>query len=132
QGQLRDKIVLLTGEPEDVDVGFEPLASRRDAEGLLGLANAGSPDATSRRYDRSQLERYMAQQRRLAALFAEEPLAILEPSGLGGTGSIRVSAAAVPLPEGASYQERPSAWAEGVETVPQFVVLTEHYNRLLR
>ncbi|MDX1419631.1 MAG: M28 family peptidase [Rubricoccaceae bacterium] len=132
RGQLADRIVLLTGEPEEVAVGFEPIASRRDAEALLALANAGSPDATSRRYSRERIERYLAQQRRLAALFAEAPLAILEPSGLGGTGSIRVAAAATPLPEGGSYQDRPDPWVEGVEAVPQFVVMTEHYNRLLR
>src|SRR5690606_37854225 len=132
RGQLRDKVVLLTGEPEEVEVGFEPIASRRDAQGLLDLANAATPDATTRRYSRETLERFMAQQRRLAALFAEAPLAILEPSGLGGSGSIRAMAAAVPVPEGGTYLDRPQPWAEGVETVPQFVVLTEHYNRLLR
>jgi hypothetical protein len=132
RGQLRDKVVLLTGEPEPVDVGLEPVATRRDAADLLELANAATPDATNRRYSREALERFYAAQRRLAAVFGEEPLAILEPSGLGGTGSIRAMAAAVPLPEGATYNDRPQPWQAGVETVPQFVVLTEHYNRLLR
>ena len=131
-GQLSDKVVLLTGEPVDVDLGFEPLAERRDAQGLLDLANAASADEGGRHYSQAVLDRFRAQQRRLAALVAERPLAILEPSSARSPGALRVMGAMVPMPEGASYMNRPQPWQEGVEAVPQFVVAPEQYNRLLR
>ena len=131
RGQLGDKIVLLSDEG-DVDLGFEGLASRHDDEALLDLANAPDTDRSRRSYSPEVIARYRARQARLARLVEERPLAILEASSLGGTGSIRVMGATIPMPEGADFMNRPSPWQEGVEAVPQFVVQTEQYNRIIR
>ncbi|HYE96676.1 MAG TPA: M28 family peptidase [Rubricoccaceae bacterium] len=132
RGRLRGKIVLF-GNPGSVDLGFEPLAERRDAQNLLDLSNAGSPTAAGqRRYSPEALARARFSAARLAFVVGEGPLAVLEPSTLGGTGAIRVMGASVPAPDPTNYTNRPQAYQAGVETVPQFVVLTEHYNRLVR
>lgn len=130
-GQLGDKIVLLTGE-EEVDLGFEGIASRHDDDTLLDMANAGESSQSRRSYSPEVIARYRARQARLTQIYNEHPLAILEGSTMGGTGSIRVMGATVPMPEGADFMNRPSPWQVGVEAVPQFVVETEHYNRILR
>ena len=130
-GQLRDKIVLLTSEGE-VELGFEGIASRHGDDVLLDMANAGESGRMRRSYSPEVIARYRARQARLAQLVDERPLAILEASRLGGTGSIRVMGATVPMPEDADFMNRPNPWQEGVEAVPQFVVQTEHYNRILR
>ncbi len=132
RGRLGGKVVLAS-PIEEVELGFEAIAHRHDPENLLELANRPlpSPDAPARNYSPEQLERYRFAQRRLAFLIAEGPLAILEPSSTDG-GSLRVMAAQVPAPEGAAPMSGPRAWHDSVETVAQFVVMPEHYNRLLR
>lgn len=132
QGQLRGKVVLAS-PIEEVELGFEAIAHRHDPGDLLELANRSVPDANapSRNYSPEQLERYRFAQRRMAFLVEEGPLAILEPSSTDG-GSIRVMAAQVPAPESASPTNAPRAWQDGVMTVAQFVVMPEHYNRLVR
>lgn len=130
-GQLRNKIVLVSG-PGEVGLGFEGVASRHDDDALLDMANAGESGRSRRNYSPEVIARFRASQARLAQLVEERPLAILEASSLGGTGSIRVMGATVPMPEGADFMNRPSPWQVGVEAVPQFVVQTEHYNRIVR
>ena len=132
-GQLRGKIVLL-GKPTPVDIGLEAIAERRDASELLGMANApaSAPGGGGRTYSPETLARYRAAQARRNRLFAEGPLAILEPSGTGGHGAIRATSAAVPAPADANPMNRPQPWAEGTVTVPQVVLLDEHANRLMR
>ncbi len=131
-GTLRGKIVLLAGIT-DVDRGLGAIASRRDASELLLMANAPQPHAGTggRRYSPEALARFRAAQERRNRLFAEAPLAILEPSNTGGHGAIRTMSAAMAMPESAAGT-RPAPWAEGATTIPQFVLLDEHANRLVR
>ncbi|MEM6784209.1 MAG: M28 family peptidase [Bacteroidota bacterium] len=131
RGTLAGKVVLM-GSLSDIAIGFEPVAVRRDAEALLKMANAGGGPGGGRTYSAEQLARYRFRAELLAFVLNEAPLAILEPSNLGGTGSIRVMSARVPAPATAAWYDRPSPWDVGAETVPQFVLLDEHYNRLLR
>lgn len=131
-GTLGDKVVLLAGIT-DIDRGLEPIASRRDAAGLLDLANSAQPHSTAgRTYSPEALARFRAAQTRRSRLFAEAPLAILEPSNTGGHGAIRTTAAQMPVAEGAPMGTRPMPWADGATTIPQFVLLDEHANRLVR
>ena len=131
-GTLGGKVVLLTSG-SSVSVGLEPIAERRTHAELLEMANAAlGVAAGGRRYSPEAIARYRAAQRRRNALFAERPLAILEPSNTGGHGAIRATAAQVPVPEGTAFGARPTPWAVGAETVPQIVLLDEHANRLMR
>ena len=133
RGQLGDKIVLLAPEPAEVELGFDALASRRESQSLLEQANASlATRSGGRTYSPEVIARFRARQQALATLLGERPLAVLEPSGLGGTGAIRVMGATVPLPEGATFTDRPNAWDPGAAVTPQFVVQTEHYNRIVR
>ena len=130
-GTLRGKIVLLA-TVDAVPLGLEPLASRRDAQELLEMANAGAASGGGRSYSPEAIARYRAQQRRTNRLFAEAPLAILTPSGTPGAGAIRAMAAQMPVPDGASFTERPQPWAPDATTIPQFVLQDEQSNRLVR
>jgi carboxypeptidase Q len=132
RGQLAGKVVLAS-PIEEIDLGFEALAHRHDAESLLELANRGLPTPSDggRRYSDEALARYRFAQARLAFLIGENPLAILEPSSTDG-GALRVMAAQVPAAAGAAPGQRPQPWRAGATTVTQYVVMPEHYNRLLR
>lgn len=131
-GTLRGKIVLL-GTPSPVDLGLEAIAERRDASELLGMANApASPSGGNRTYSPEVIARARATQTRRNRLFAEGPLAVLEPSGTGGHGAIRTMAAQMTADPETAFNTRPQPWAEGAETVPQVVLLDEHANRLMR
>ncbi len=130
---LKGKVVLL-GSIEEVARGLEPLASRRDEHDLLELANAGlaGTRGAQRRYSPEVLARFQARRERTDALLAAEPLAILTPSGTGGSGAVRATQASVPSDGATGAGGRAAPWTVGAETVPQFAVLDEHANRLIR
>ena len=131
-GTLRGKIVLL-GAPAEVDLGLEAIAERRDASELLGLANApAAPGGGNRTYSPETIARARATQERRNRLFAEGPLAVLEPSGTGGHGAVRTMAAQMAADPATAFNTRPQPWADGATTVPQIVLLDEHANRLMR
>lgn len=131
-GKLRDKIVLIGGESR-VDIGLDPIATRRTPAELLTMANSAAPlPAGGRAYSAEAIARARRATQQRNALFAEKPLAILEPSNSGGHGAIRTMGAQIPVPDGAAFGARPTPWAVGTETVPQFVLLDEHSNRLMR
>ena len=124
--------VVLAGRISEVARGLEPLASRHDAHDLLELANAGLAGSAGavRRYSPEVIARYRLQQARTDALLAAGPLAILTPSQTGGSGAVRAMQASVPSAQSPGYRAAP--WQPGTETVPQFAVLDEHANRLIR
>ncbi|OZC02913.1 M20/M25/M40 family metallo-hydrolase [Rubricoccus marinus] len=130
---VRGKVVLM-GSLSDVARGLEPLAQRRDEHELLELANAGlaMTRGAQRRYSPEVLARYRARAARTQAVLTGEPLAILTPSGTGGSGAVRAMQAAVPEGQATGAGGRAAPWTAGVETVAQFAVLDEHANRLIR
>ena len=132
EGSLRGKAVLLMSEPSDVDLGLEPIASRRDDSELLRLANSSlAQPAAARPPDEGALERRRAAQDRRNRLFSAGPAVILEASNTGGHGAIRTMQAQVPVPEG-TLGGRARPYLPGVTTVPQMILLDEHANRLRR
>jgi len=134
RGRLRGRVVLAAPIAE-IDLGMEALAHRHDAASLLELANRAVPDAAAptRSYSPEVLERYRFAQRRLQFILSEGAAAILEPSNTTDDGALRVMSAQVPAPDASPMdRNRPTPWHAGVETVPQFVVLPVHYNRLMR
>ena len=122
--------VVLVGDLSEIARGLEPLAQRHDDHDLLELANAGAAGTRGamRRYSPEAIARYRARQARTTAILNAGPLAVLTPSNTGGSGAVRATQASVPSNEGG--RSRP--WEVGVETVPQFAVLDEHANRLIR
>lgn len=133
RGQLAGKVVL-AAPIEEIDLGFEALAHRHDAESLLELANRGMPGqgaAGGRRYSEEAMARFRFAQERLGFLVSEGPLAILEPSSTDG-GALRAMAAQVPATDLDNPMQRSRPWEPGVTTAAQYVVMPEHYNRLLR
>jgi len=135
RGKLKGKIVLIE-EPRKVEEPFEPYASRTDAEHLLEMADAPPPAPASGDFStryKKYLERFHKQMERLKMVYGEHPAAILDRSYKGDYGTIFVSAANVPAPEGADFFNRPHAWDPDVEdVVPQFTLAVEHYNRIAR
>jgi hypothetical protein len=124
--------VVLAGNLTEIARGLEPLAQRRDEHDLLELANAGAAGTRGamRRYSPEAIARYRARADRTSAILEAGPLAVLTPSNTGGSGAVRATQASVPSNGEAGGRSRP--WEVGAETVPQFAVLDEHANRLIR
>lgn len=130
---LTGKVVLL-GDITEVARGLEPLANRHDDHDLLELANAGlaGTRGARRRYSPEAIARYRARQARTDAILTAGPLAILTPSGTGGSGAVRAMQASVSSDQASGAGGRAAPWTPGVETVAQFALLDEHANRLIR
>ncbi len=130
---LKGKIVLV-GDMSEVARGLEPLASRHDEHDLLELANAGlaGTRGAQRRYSAEALARFRARRERTNAILGAEPLALLTPSGTGGSGAVRATQASVLPSSSTEARGRSAPWAADAKTVPQFAVLDEHANRLIR
>jgi hypothetical protein len=129
---LEGKVVLV-GDLSEVARGLEPLAQRRDDHELLELANAGAAGTrgAQRRYSPEAIARYRARRARTSAILEAGPLAVLTPSETGGSGAVRATQASVPVADTEGFS-RARPWEVGAETVPQFAVLDEHANRLIR
>ncbi len=136
KGKLKGAIVLTT-PMRSVPAHFQPLGSRRDEKNLLGLANAPEPRAsTPRRFQGSPEQRAAAQ---FAALklqfFHEEGAALLINFSRGDAGTIFVGSAQAPQP---ASDSRPGSRGprpydkDAPSIVPQIVLSTEHYNRIVR
>jgi hypothetical protein len=120
RGKLKGKIVMID-TIRDVNESFEPLATRHDAESLLGLANAGEPTPRPRRGSRGG--RFSLSRAIWKMLEEEKPLAVLDRSYKGDLGTVFVSGART----GSG-----SARDNDKDVVPQFTVSVEHYNRMFR
>ncbi|MEL6615672.1 MAG: M28 family peptidase, partial [Bacteroidota bacterium] len=130
---LSGKVVLL-GDISEVARGLEPIAQRHDDHDLLELANAGlaGTRGAQRRYSAATIARFRARQARTDAVLNGGPLAILTPSGTGGSGAVRAMQANVSSDQSSGAGGRAAPWTPGVETVAQFALLDEHANRLIR
>ena len=126
--------VVLMGDLSEVARGLDPIATRRDAHDLLELANAGlaGTPAARRTYSPEVLARLQARRERTNAILTSGALAVLTPSQTGGSGAVRAMQAAVPDGGATGAGGRAAPWTVGAETVPQFAVLDEHANRLIR
>jgi carboxypeptidase Q len=113
KGKLKGAIVLV-GAIRPPAARFEPLASRRDAANLLGLADAGPPGAGGRggfpprtpsnRPNDDQMAQFRAQaaiSRVRDQFLADEGVAaVLSPSSRGDGGTVFVQSASIPTPPG--------------------------------
>lgn len=131
--ELKGKIVFL-GDISEVARGLEPLATRRDEHDLLELANAGlaGTRGAQRRYSPEVMARFRKRRALTEAVLSAEPLAILTPSGTGGSGAVRATQASVLPGSTTGAGGRSAPWSEGAKTVAQFALLDEHANRLIR
>ena len=132
-GKLRGKVVLLS-DPRAPDEPFEPGATRKTPEELLDLANAATASEGGRRYSEAQLARYRLNQAKLAFLYDQEPLAVLDVGyDRGDYGTIFTSYAALPADPNASWFDQPKPWqTDAGAALPQITLAAEQYNRLYR
>lgn len=138
RGKLKGAIVLMSA-PRELKARFEPLAERRDEKDLLRLADAPDP-ATQPRRDRFQ----QTPEQRAASMFAAKELQFVTDEGAallvdssrdGDGGTIFVQSANVQQPylENRFDPKRIQPWAKDApQIVPQIVVATEQYNRMVR
>ncbi|MDT4956054.1 MAG: carboxypeptidase [Acidobacteriota bacterium] len=145
KGKLKGAIVL-TNPPPEIKANFEPLGKRRDEKDLLRLADAPDPRSIPRRpFQLTPQQRTEAMfQAKKQQFFVDEGVALLvDPSRRGDGGTIFVQSATVAQPfvettatppaPGTTPPRRFSAWDKDVpKVVPQIVVASEHYNRMVR
>ncbi len=135
RGRLRGKVVFV--EPiRALSEPFEPIARRHDAASLLALANFATdvaPAPPGPGGNPAFLNQFRIAQARMQLLAEEQPLLVVDRWSTGDYGTVFSSGAAVPVPEGVSATERPSAWMpRGQRVVPQITLAAEHYNRIHR
>jgi carboxypeptidase Q len=121
KGKLEGKFVLMDTIRE-VKEWMDPMAKRKDAETLLGLANAGKPTPRPRR-DYSNSARFSFNKILWKFLEDEKPLAVLDRSYKGDLGTVFVSGARTS--EGRRQDK-------DVDIIPQITLSVEHYNRIMR
>lgn len=133
-GKLKGKIVLFS-LPAIVKPGYTPEATRLSDSVLLQLANAVPGESnTGRRFTPP------GEPQRLAWLKwqlceREGAVAILEasPGARSKDGTLMVGQAIVPYPPDHPYSQRKNSWdADAPSILPQLVVASEQYNRLVR
>jgi carboxypeptidase Q len=145
RGKLKGAIVL-TSPPPEIKAHFEPMGVRRDEKDLLRLADAPDPRSIPRRlFQVNPQQRAEAMfQAKKQQFFVDEGVALLiDPSRRGDGGTIFVQSATVAQPfvdtaattpaPGTTPPRRFSAWdKDAPRIVPQMVVASEHYNRMVR
>jgi hypothetical protein len=134
KGKLKGKFVLFS-LPQRVKPGFAPDASRLTDSLLLQFANASPSEAyTARKFP------FNTEPQRLAYLKwklcqDEGAIAIVEisPGLKSKDGTLMVHSATVPYPADYPSSKRLAAYDKDAPTIlPQIVVATEHYNRMIR
>jgi carboxypeptidase Q len=136
KGKLKGKIVLFS-LPTVVKPGFDADAKRFEDSELLGMANSGAQEATTRA--RGRFRASMGPQQ-LAFMkwdlcAKEGVVAVLEasPALPLEDGTLTVSGASVPYPPEVPNAQRVSSRAANAPKIlPQIVVAAEHYNRMVR
>jgi carboxypeptidase Q len=140
KGKLRGAIVLQS-RMREIKAHFEALGTRRDEKDLLALADAPEPGTAPRRAFQSSPELRAAQAfniRKYQFLTDEGAAVIVDSSRGGDGGTIFVQSATVPqpIPQNAFGPNAPRAIQAYDKTapkiVPQFVMASEHYNRVVR
>lgn len=146
KGKLRGAIVL-ANDARPVKPGFEAAAERRDEKDLLALADAnGVSGGPQFRFSPEQLAAIRFSGRKQRFFLDEGVAVVLEASQGVDSGTIRVMGASVPPPAPAAApspaNQPPTnpfagggarAWdKDAPKILPQLVVETEQYNRLVR
>ena len=144
RGKLKGAIVL-TSPPPEIKAHFEPIGTRRDEKDLLRLADAPDPKTIPRRpFQLTPQQRTEAMfQAKKQQFFVDEGAALLaDPSRRGDGGTIFVQSATVAQPfveppatppAPGTAPRRFSSWDKDVpRVIPQIVVASEHYNRMVR
>jgi carboxypeptidase Q len=133
-GKLKGKIVLFS-LPVPVKPGYTPEATRLSDSVLLQLANSPASEANTGRRFGGAMEPQRLAYAKWVFCEKEGAAAVLEAS-LGSRskdGTVMASAAAVPYPAEFPYSERLKAYSQNAPKIlPQIVVASEHYNRMIR
>ncbi len=128
---LTGKIVLMDAI-RDISEPFDGTARRFDSDDLLDMANQVSRGDRGQRGTRRGRSSFMRRGQLQRIVFGKNPLALMDRGSKGQYGTIFVSRASVPRPEGAGWRGGPSASDKGAKVTPQFTLSVEHYNRLVR
>jgi len=134
KGKLKGKIVLFS-LPTPVKPGFVPDATRLNDSTLLQMANSGPTESFSGRRFQSPSEPQRLAYLKWDLCQKEGAVAVLEgsPSSRLEDGTLTVSAATVPYPADVANDKRLRAYsADAPKILPQIVVASEHYNRMVR
>ncbi|MGB7069279.1 MAG: M20/M25/M40 family metallo-hydrolase [Pyrinomonadaceae bacterium] len=147
KGQLRGKIVLMSGEPREVKADFDGFGTRRSDADLAALAEAPDPASESGRRPRQGtpdqmqtfFKNFVQSAKRANFLIDEGAAVLIDSSSKGSGGTLFVSGASVASKVPESIDEafgarRASAWNKESEAkmVPQMTMAIEDYNRLAR
>jgi len=136
KGILKGKIVLAT-RPRPVEAHFEATAHRWSDEEMLKFAMdepyppdnpvlAGPPST-------QQMGNFMFSAQRFAFIAQEGAAVVVTPTSAGDGGVIQVMSAAVPYPADTPRDKRLPIWnPNSAQTMPQFSVTAEQYNRMVR
>ncbi len=145
KGQLKGKIVLMSGERE-VKADFDGYSERLTDKQLLEMANAPDPNSVQRptgqpNNDQMQarLKRFMDGMKRSKFVIDEGAAIVVDNSfnGTGGTIFVQQASVAADIPANPLdffTQPRLQPWDKEGEAkmVPQVTVATEDYNRMVR
>lgn len=134
KGKLKGKFVLISPRGV-VKPGFERDASRLTDSVLLQFANASATEAYVARKFQINTEPQRLSWLKWKLCKDEGVVAVLEVSpGLKSKdGTLMVHSATVPYPADTPLEKRLQPYQKGApEILPQLVVATEHYNRMIR
>lgn len=133
KGKLKGKIVLFD-KPVEVKPTFIPDGTRFDDSQLLQMANAG-PEAGGPGGFRMPMGGSNLPFAKWEFLQKEGALAVLEPSPTTREqdGTMLVSAATIPYAANVPFTDRVRAQSgKAPKVLPQIIVASEHYNRMVR
>jgi carboxypeptidase Q len=134
RGKLKGAIILMD-KPREVKAHFNAEGQRMTDEDLLKMANAEPPVGDARRRPEQTPEQKVAAQltlKKWQMAIVEGAAVILEP-GRGDGGTLFIGGAYIPAPVDTPSERRPRAYAKDLTgVIPQAVVASEHYNRIIR
>jgi hypothetical protein len=134
KGKLQGKFVLLSPRGV-VKPGFERDASRLSDSVLLQFANASASEAYVARKFPINTEPQRLAWLKWKVCKDEGAVAVLEisPGLKSKDGTLMVHSATVPYPADTPFEKRLQAYdKDAPQILPQLVVATEHYNRMVR
>jgi carboxypeptidase Q len=134
KGKLKGKIVLFS-LPTPVKPGFEADAKRFTDSELLEMANSGVQESFRPGRFRPSMDPQRLAFMKWDLCMKEGAIAVFEasPASRLEDGTLTASAATVPYPpEVTNAQRKSSRAADAPKILPQIVIASEHYNRMVR